>query len=315
VRAIVTGGAGFIGSGLVDALIERGDEVVVIDDLTSGERRFVNSGARLEIRDIRSPEAASLIREVRPDVLFHLAAQMSVSYSVRMPLVDAGINIIGSVNLLEAAAEVGSRIVFSSSGGTVYGEPVQIPTPETAPRWPVSPYGVSKLSFEHYLAAFRAHRGIDFVSLRYANVYGPRQSPHGEAGVVAIFCEGLLGRRTFKIHGPGTDTRDYVYVDDVVRANLVAVDRGTGGFYNVGTGRETDVNTIYRLVAERFGTDEEAEHGPARPGDIHRSVLDVSLAERDLGWRPEVDLATGIGRTVDWFRSQSLKPSGQPPAR
>lgn len=303
-RAFVTGGAGFIGSSLVDALVERGDDVIVIDDLSSGKREFVNSGARFELVDIRSPEAAALVRSERPDAVFHVAAQMSVSVSVRRPLMDADINIAGGLNMLVAAAEVGSRVVFSSSGGTVYGEPNQIPTGETASRWPISPYGVAKLAFEHYLYAFRVTHGLEFVSLRYSNVYGPRQNPHGEAGVVAIFCEGLLGRRAFKIHGDGTDTRDYVYVEDVVRANLLSVGAASCGFYNIGTGRETDVNTIYRLVAERFGTDVEAEHGPPRRGDLRRNVLDITLAERDLGWKPEVDLQTGIARTVDWFRSK-----------
>jgi UDP-glucose 4-epimerase len=300
---LVTGAAGFIGSHVADALAARGDEVAGIDDLSSGDQRFISPGTRFEQVDIRSPEAAQLVRSFAPDGICHLAAQISVSVSVREPLLDADLNITGTLNLLVAAVEVGSRFVFSSSGGQVYGEPEEIPTPETAPLRPVSPYGVSKLAAEQYLYQAHVQHGFGYAALRYSNVYGPRQNPHGEAGVVAIFCEGLLGRRRFKIHGPGTDTRDYVYVADVVRANLLALDSQRSGHYNIGSGRETDVNTLYALVARRFGSNAEPEHGPERPGDIRRSAVDASLAARELGWQPEVGLDEGIGRTVDWFRS------------
>ena len=302
-RVLVTGAAGFIGSHVADALAARGDEVAGIDDLSSGDQRFISPGTRFGQVDIRSPEAAQLVRSFAPDGICHLAAQISVSVSVREPLLDADLNITGTLNLLVAAVEVGSRFVFSSSGGQVYGEPEEIPTPETAPLRPVSPYGVSKLAAEQYLYQAHVQHGFGYAALRYSNVYGPRQNPHGEAGVVAIFCEGLLGRRRFKIHGPGTDTRDYVYVADVVRANLLALDSQRSGHYNIGSGRETDVNTLYALVARRFGSNAEPEHGPERPGDIRRSAVDASLAARELGWQPEVGLDEGIGRTVDWFRS------------
>jgi UDP-glucose 4-epimerase len=300
---LVTGGAGFIGSHVVDALVDRDDDVVVVDDLSGSDERFVNPKARLERLDVRSPEAAAVVREFRPDGVCHLAAQISVSRSVREPVFDAEVNIMGGLNLLLAAADAGSRFVFSSSGGTVYGVPERIPTTEAAPLNPVSPYGASKASFEHYLSMAHAQHGVGYTALRYSNVYGPRQNPHGEAGVVAIFCEGLLGRRDFRIHGSGTDTRDYVYVADVVRANLLGLGSEGSGSYNIGSGRETDVNTIYRLVAAAFGSDRKAEHGPPRPGDLQRSAIDSALAARELGWRPEVDLEEGIRRTVEWFRT------------
>jgi UDP-glucose 4-epimerase len=300
---LVTGGAGFIGSHVVDALVDRDDDVVVVDDLSGSDERFVNPKARLERLDVRSPEAAAVVREFRPDGVCHLAAQISVSRSVREPVFDAEVNIMGGLNLLLAAADAGSRFVFSSSGGTVYGVPERIPTTEAAPLNPVSPYGASKASFEHYLSMAHAQHGVGYTALRYSNVYGPRQNPHGEAGVVAIFCEGLLGRRDFRIHGSGTDTRDYVYVADVVRANLLGLGSEGSGSYNIGSGRETDVNTIYRLVAAAFGSDRKAEHGPPRPGDVQRSAIDSALAARELGWRPEVDLEEGIRRTVEWFRT------------
>jgi UDP-glucose 4-epimerase len=235
---------------------------------------------------------------------------MSVSRSVAEPVFDADVNLMGSLNVALAAIESGSRVVFSSTGGALYGDAAVIPTPETAPAWPVSPYGISKLSFEHYLFGFRRTRGLSYTALRYANVYGPRQNAHGEAGVVAIFCEGLLGERPFRIHGSGTDTRDYVYVDDVVRANLLALDSDVNDHYNVGTGRQADTNTIYRLIAERIGKPLEVEHGPDRPGDLRASALDATTIARELGWKPEVSLEEGIARTVDWFLAQERSQAG-----
>ena len=246
-RVLVTGGAGFIGSQVADALVERGDEVHVLDDLSTGERRNLNPRAVFHELDVRSPEAAAAVRELRPDAISHHAAQMSVSRSVREPLFDAGVNVVGGLNLLEAAREAGSRFVFASTGGALYGDGEVLPTPETQPAWPVSPYGVSKLSFEHYLHSYRAQHGTSYAALRYANVYGPRQNPHGEAGVVAIFCRALLEGRTPRINGDGRNTRDYVYVGDVVAANLLAVDSAEIGHLNIGTGRQTDVNALYEL--------------------------------------------------------------------
>jgi UDP-glucose 4-epimerase len=309
-KILVTGGAGFIASHLVDALVDRGDDVLVVDDLSTGDRRNLNPEARFFELDIRDPATAELIRGERPQAISHHAAQMSVSRSVTEPVFDADVNLMGSLNVALAAIESGSRVVFSSTGGALYGDAAVIPTPETAPAWPVSPYGISKLSFEHYLFGFRRTRGLSYTALRYANVYGPRQNPHGEAGVVAIFCEGLLGERPFRIHGSGTDTRDYVYVDDVVRANLLALDSDVNDHYNVGTGRQADTNTIYRLVAERMGKPLEVEHGPERPGDLRASALDATTIARELGWKPEVSLEEGIGRTVDWFLAQERSQAG-----
>ena len=309
-KILVTGGAGFIASHLVDALVDRGDDVLIVDDLSTGDRRNLNGEARFFELDIRSPAAAELIRAERPQAISHHAAQMSVSRSVTDPVFDADVNVMGSLNVTLAAIETGSRFVFASTGGALYGDAGVRPTPETAPAWPVSPYGISKLSFEHYLYGFHRTRGLSYTALRYANVYGPRQNPHGEAGVVAIFCEGLLGKRDFKINGAGTDTRDYVHVDDVVRANLLALDSTACDHFNVGTGRQADTNTIYRLIAERMGKPLDAEHGPDRPGDLKASALDSAKISLALGWKPRVSLEDGVAGTVDWFLAQERSQAG-----
>ena len=309
-KILVTGGAGFIASHLVDALVDRGDDVLIVDDLSTGDRRNLNADARFLDLDIRSPAAAELIRAERPQAISHHAAQMSVSRSVTDPVFDAEVNVMGSLNVALAAIEAGSRFVFASTGGALYGDADVIPTPETAPAWPVSPYGISKLSFEHYLYGFQRTGGLSYTALRYANVYGPRQNPHGEAGVVAIFCEGLLGKRDFKINGAGTDTRDYIHVDDVVRANLLALDSSACDHLNVGTGRQADTNTIYRLIAERMGKPLDAEHGLDRPGDLRASALDHAKISRELGWKPRVSLEDGVAATVDWFVAQERSQAG-----
>jgi UDP-glucose 4-epimerase len=309
-KILVTGGAGFIASHLVDALVDRGDEVLVVDDLSTGDRRNLNPEARFFELDIRDPAAAALIRAEGPQAISHHAAQMSVSHSVAEPVFDAEVNVIGSLNIALAAIDAGSRVVFASTGGALYGDAEVIPTPETAPAWPVSPYGISKLSFEHYLFGFQRTRGLSYTALRYANVYGPRQNPHGEAGVIAIFCEGLLGKRPFKVNGAGTDTRDYVHVIDVVRANLLALESDVCDHFNVGTGRQAETNTIYRLIAERMGKPLEVEHGPDRPGDLKASALDSAKIRRELGWQPEVSLEDGVARTVDWFLAQERSQAG-----
>jgi UDP-glucose 4-epimerase len=309
-KVLVTGGAGFIGSHLVDALVQRGDEVLVVDDLSTGDERNLNPKSRFHKLDIRDAATADLVRAERPHAISHHAAQMSVSRSVADPVFDADVNVMGSLNLARGAVDAGSRLVFASTGGALYGDAAVLPTPETSPAWPVSPYGISKLAFEHYLYGFRRQYGLSYSTLRYANVYGLRQNPHGEAGVVAIFCEGLMGKRPFKIHGEGTDTRDYVYVSDVVGANLLALDSDVCEHFNVGTGRQADTNTIFRLVAERMGKPVEAEHGPPRPGDLRASALDSSLIRRVLGWEPEVELEDGIAQTVAWFLSQERSQAG-----
>ncbi len=303
-KVVVTGGAGFIGSHLVDALIGRGDQVIVIDDLSSGQRTNLDPAADFRELDVRDAGARAVIEAERPDAVAHLAAQMSVSRSVREPLFDAGVNVSGFVNLLQGAAAVGARVVFASTGGALYGDAGVLPTPETYPAWPVSPYGVAKLAGEHYLHAFRAQTGLAYGALRLANVYGPRQNPHGEAGVVAIFCRGLLAGTDPVINGDGANTRDYVYVADVVRAMLLALDSDQVGHWNVGTGRQTSTTEIFHLVAESLGISAAEKHGPARVEQL-TSALDASLIRQVLGWTPKMALEDGIAETAQWFRGHA----------
>jgi UDP-glucose 4-epimerase len=293
-RAIVTGGAGFIGSHVADALLARGDEVHVVDDLSNGKRENVGEGAELTVADIREPLDA-LFDEVRPEVCFHLAAQADVRVSVERPDFDAAVNLIGTIRVLEAARRQETQIVFSSTGGAIYGE-VERPAPEEAPRRPLAPYGASKLSAEEYLGTYNRLYGTRHVTLRYGNVYGPRQDPHGEAGVVAIFFGLLAEGGRPKIFGDGSQTRDYVFVGDVARATLAAAGQN-GGVYNVGTAVETSVVELYELCRRVAGSDTEPEFAPARLGELQRSVLDRGLAERELGWRPEHELEDGLRLT------------------
>ena len=299
-RAIVTGGAGFIGSHVVDALLERGDEVHVLDDLSTGKRERVAEDARLHLADIRAPD--EVFDAVRPDTVLHLAAQADVRASVERPDHDADVNILGTLRVLEAARRHGARIVFSSTGGAIYGE-CDRPASETNERRPLAPYGTSKLCGEEYLATWNRLYGTSHVSLRLGNVYGPRQEPHGEAGVVAIFMGLLNEGGTPKIYGDGRQTRDYVYVLDVVRAMLAALGRDAGGVFNIGTGTETSVLELYDAVRRVAGSGREAELAPARLGELQRSVLDVSLAERELGWRPQHSLDDGLTETWRWVTS------------
>jgi len=302
-RALVTGGAGFIGSHIGDALINAGHDVTVIDDLSRGRREQVNAGAAFIELDITGPGLAAAMAAAHPDVVFHQAAQIDVRESVRDPLHDAAVNVVGTVNVLRAALDAGARrVIFASSGGAIYGDTAVIPTPESHPCAPASPYGTAKLCAEAYGGTFSRQAGLEFVALRYANVYGPRQDPHGEAGVVAIFANHLIDRDAVVINGDGEQTRDYVHVDDVVRANLAAVS-GPPGVYNIGTGIEADVNTIYRMLAAAAGVGDEARHGPAKPGEQRRSCLEVALAREQLGWAPVTTLDDGVRSTLDYFRT------------
>jgi UDP-glucose 4-epimerase len=311
-RVLVTGGAGFIGSHLADAYLRRGDEVVVLDSLVHGRRQNVPAGAEFVEMDIRDPRAADLIRERRFDVVNHHAAQMDVRVSVEDPRFDASVNLDGLLNLLEASrqSEVG-KFVFVSSGGVVYGEPEQRPTPESAPKQPESPYGVTKLGGEYYLHYYHRVHGMDYVALRYSNVYGPRQDPHGEAGVVAIFSTRLLRGEPLTIFGDGEQTRDYVYVGDVVAANLLLTDaeipRSIGldqRAFNVGTGIETSVNDLAATLASASGKPLETHYATARAGELLHSSLDASKLRR-LGWAPATDLHTGLGATFEWIAEHS----------
>jgi UDP-glucose 4-epimerase len=291
---MVTGGAGFIGSHVVDALLARGDEVVALDDLSSGKRENVPDGARLVVADLREP-LGELFDDVRPEVCFHLGAQVDVRVSVERPAHDADVNVVGTIRVLEAARRHDTQVVFSSTGGAIYGE-CDGPAREDAMRRPLAPYGVSKLSGEEYLAAYNRLYGTRHVSLRFGNVYGPRQDPHGEAGVVAIFLGRLAEEERPRIFGDGRQTRDYVYAGDVAQATLAGAGQD-GGVFNVGTGQETSVVDLYELCRRVAGSELEAEPAPARLGELQRSVLDVSLAEQELGWRAETPLQEGLRRT------------------
>jgi UDP-glucose 4-epimerase len=296
-RCAVTGGAGFIGSNLVDALLARGDEVVVVDDLSTGKRENVAEGAELHEVDIRSPALAEALAGA--DAIFHLAAQADVPTSVRRPDFDAEVNVVGSIRVLQAAGD--SHVVFSSTGGAIYGE-CERPAREDDPRRPLAPYGVAKLSAEEYLAAWNRLHGTRHTSLRFGNVYGPRQEAGLEGGVVAIFLDAMAAGEETAIFGDGGQTRDFVHVDDVVSALLIAP--GSGGVFNVGSGAATTVAELHERCRAVTGDDRPPRREPAREGDIRHSMLDVSLAERELGWRPQVDLDEGLRRTWDWIQSR-----------
>ena len=318
-KILVTGGAGFIGSHIVDAILAAGHSAAVLDDLSSGSRGNLPAGVPLHVADIADAEAVerAFARE-RPDAVCHQAAQMSVSRSVREPAFDARVNVLGLVNVLEAAVRhAATRFVFASSGGVLYGD-VTAPAPEETPANPVSPYGITKWVGERYLEFFAREHGLATVALRYSNVYGPRQNPHGEAGVVAIFCKKLLARQPARINGDGRYVRDYVYGPDVARANLVSltgalpqVRPGTLTSLNIGTGLGTDVNELEAML--RRGMQElltargepeplpPPEHGPARAGDLRSNLVDAARAGEVLGWRPEVSLADGLAHTAGWF--------------
>ena len=299
-RALVTGGAGFIGSNLVDALIERGDTVDVVDNLSSGKRENVHEQARLHVLDVREP-LGDLFVELRPDVCFHLAAQADVRVSVERPDYDAEVNVIGTVRVLEAARSVGARVVFASSGGAIYGE-CDKPADEASERRPLAPYGTAKLAGEEYLLTYQRLHGMANVALRFGNVFGPRQDPHGEAGVVAIFLGRLRDGETCLIFGDGEQERDYVFVGDVVAAALKAAEV-EGGSFNIGTGRACSVLELYDLCRRVAGSELEAQLVPARAGELQRSVLDINKAADELGWRPETSLEEGLRQTWNWIRA------------
>jgi UDP-glucose 4-epimerase len=306
-RALVTGGAGFIGSTLVDRLVGDGHDVVVLDDLRRGKRSNLPAGCLLHEVDISSPELAGVVAEARPEVIFHLAAQIDVRVSVADPLLDVSQNVVATVNLAEAARLAGVRkIVFASSGGSIYGTPEDLPVRESAPINPKSPYAASKVAAEVYLNTFRQLYGLDCTHLALANVYGPRQDPLGEAGVIAIFANALLAGAPTKLFGDGGNTRDYVYVGDVVDAFIAASgDLGGGRRYNIGTGRQTSDRELHTLVAKEIGVPDDPEFAPARLGDLRASALDSTAANADLGWRARVDIAEGVRRTVEYFRGHA----------
>ena len=310
-RAVVTGGAGFIGSALVDRLVARGDDVLIIDDLSTGsadnlaDARAGGSGTvELAVADIGETGAAELVAGHRPDVVFHLAAQADVRLSVEAPVADARTNVIGLLRVLDGALAGGARkVVFASSGGTIYGEadPALLPFDEDTPQRPLSPYGVAKLAGGLYLDVYGALHGLAGTTLALANVYGPRQDPNGEAGVVAIFAGRLLSGRPCIVFGAGEQIRDFVYVADVADALLAAAERADGQLLNIGTGVGTSVNDLYRTMAAIVGGPDDPERGSARPGELDRSILDATRAAGELGWRPVTGLDDGLQATLDWF--------------
>jgi UDP-glucose 4-epimerase len=311
---VVTGGAGFIGSHLCERLLAEGKRVVAIDDLSHGrianlaESRGYGGQFTFYNMDIRAEGIRGILEHHEPEVLMHLAAQMEVRRSLVDPVYDAGINVMGLLNVLEAAAATGVRkVVFAASGGTLYGNPRKLPVKESARRGsrPLSPYGITKKLAEDYLAFFKRDRGLDYTALALANVYGPRQDPHGEAGVVAIFAQRMLAGETPTIFGEGAQTRDYIFVDDVVHAFALAAERGSGELFNVGTGVETDVNTVFELLADTIGYEGRPAHGPAKEGDVARNALDASAAAAGLGWKPWTHLEDGIRETVAFFREKA----------
>jgi len=304
-NVLVTGGAGFIGSHVVDRFIQEGHLVSVLDNLSTGKRRNVNREAVLYKSDIGSARIERIFKRERPVVIVHLAAQINVRQSTEDPMFDANVNIVGTINVLQLAVKYGVRkFVFASSGGAVYGEQNQFPAPETHPTAPLSPYGISKLTCEYYLEYFRHVAGLSYAALRFGNVYGPRQNPEGEAGVIAIFSQQLLKGQQPLINGNGLQTRDYVYVRDVVESIMVASDQHVNGVYNVGTGEETTVNEIFEQLQMLTKSESKELHGPAKKGEQLRSVLDCSKLTEETGWEPTVSLSEGLAETVEFFQKK-----------
>ncbi|MGB2698518.1 MAG: NAD-dependent epimerase/dehydratase family protein [Candidatus Zixiibacteriota bacterium] len=303
-KILVTGGAGFIGSHVADSFISLGHDVIILDDLSTGFRENVNPKAKFYQMDIRSPEVENLFEKEKFDILCHHAAQVDLRKSMREPVQDAEINILGSLKLIFYCLKYEVKeIIFPSSAG-VYGEQDYFPADETHPKRPVSPYAMAKLVVEKYLEFYRRSKELEYVTLRYSNVYGPRQIPKGEAGVVGIFCENLLNHKEAKIYGDGKQTRDFVFIDDVVKANVLALDYNKSGVFNIGTSIETDINMIFNLIKDNLGSNQEEIHAPAVPGEQKRSALDITEAKKELGWEPECVLEKGIEKTIKFYKKR-----------
>ena len=301
--ALVTGGAGFIGSHLVDRLLSLEYKVVIADNLSTGKLKNLNPGATFHHIDITHSSVYEMFQREEPDLVFHLAAQTSVTHSTKDPIKDGEINVLGTLRLLEAARRCGiEKFIYSSTGGALYGDPESIPCSDGHPVAPISPYGLSKYLGEQYLELYRRLHRLKYVSLRYGNVYGPRQDPHGEAGVVAIFTQAMLEGKQPQIFGDGNQERDFVSVEDVVDANIIAIDRGDGTAYNIGTGQSTSVNQIFELLKSIIAYKWDPERGPGRPGEVYQISLDSSRAAQELGWTPQVTLEDGLRKTVESFR-------------
>ena len=301
-KILVTGGAGFIGSHVTDMFVAEGHDVVVVDDLSAGRREQVNPRAKFYQVDIRSPELSQVFESERPEVVDHHAARANVRESMEKPILYADVNILGSLNLLECSRRFGVRkFIYISTGGAEYGEPDYLPVDEEHPIRPLCPYGTSKHTVEHYLPIYQRQYGLDYTTLRYANVYGPRQDPFGEAGVVAIFAERMLHGRQAIINGSGEQERDFVYVEDYARANVLALAKGSGAAYNLASGKGTSVNVIFRLLSRLTNYRLEEVHGPPKPGEVFKIYLSIEKARRELGWEPRIGLEEGLQRTVDYF--------------
>ena len=305
-KVIVTGGAGFIGSNLVDALVERGDEVVVIDNLSTGRRENLNPYIKFYETSIGDSALADIFGKEKPDIVCHHAAQIDLRRSVNEPLFDAEVNILGSLNVIVNSIRSGvGKFVYASTGGAIYGEPQYLPVDENHPINPVSQYGVSKHTVEHYLHLYALHGELNYVALRYPNVYGSRQNPFGEAGVIAIFAGQMLHGEQPTIFGPGDKTRDYTHVSDIVEANILAIERGRNLICNIGTGVETSDQDIFNAIAGALGYSSSPIYTSVRPGEIQRICLDWSRADQELGWRPKTTLKDGIAKTVSYFKKQN----------
>ncbi len=306
-KVLVTGGAGFIGSNIADLLLEKGYEVIVVDNLSTGSRRNLDKDVKLYVKDICKADVRSIFEKEKPDYVIHEAAQINVRKSITNPVFDATVNILGSINILSCCKDYGvKKVIYASSGGAIYGEPVRLPADEKHPIRPLCPYGASKYSVENYLYIYKKNFGLDYVALRYANVYGPRQDPLGEAGVIAIFMNKLSKREKPVIYGDGEQTRDFVYVGDIANANLAALEKETNGTeYNIGTGVETSVNQLYEKMRNAMKTDTSAVHADPVPGEVRRIYLDNSLAQKDLNWKPETNLETGLKKTLQWYKTRA----------
>ena len=306
---LVTGGAGFIGSHLVDRLLSLGHRVIVVDDLSTGRLRNLNKGATFYHSSITHPGLEEIFEREQPEIVNHHAAQISVSQSVKDPVKDAEVNIQGTLRLIELSRRYGvGKLIFSSSGGSVYGEPSYMPCDEEHPINPISPYALSKHVAEEYLSLYHHIYRLEYVTLRYANVYGPRQDPHGEAGVVAIFAMGMLEAKQPRIYGTGEQERDFIYVDDVIDANVLAMEDGQGE-YNIGTGQATSVNRIFEILKGIIRYRWSPVHGPARPGEVFKIRLSCSKFENEFGWKPKVPMEEGLSRTIEYFRGVVRSPA------
>ncbi|MEW6619807.1 MAG: NAD-dependent epimerase/dehydratase family protein [bacterium] len=302
-KILVTGGAGFIGSNLVDRLIDDGHKVIIIDNLFTGKEKNINPAAKFYKLDIQDPEIEQIFKDEQIDIVNHHAAQIDVQKSVDDPIFDARVNVLGSINLLQLSTKYNiKKFIFASSGGTVYGEQSLYPAPETHPLLPISPYGINKLIIEYYLYYYWAVHNLNYIILRYANIYGPGQDPWGEAGVVAIFINKILLHQQPIINGDGKQTRDYTYVDDVVEANILAMNSQTTGIFNIGCGLETSVNELFQMIVEVMKANVEEVHAPPKKGETPRSCIDGTKAKSILGWQPKVRLEEGIKKTVEYFK-------------